>query len=121
MAELRFYEYAACSTCKKAKKWLQNNKITAKVIPIVESPPTERELEKWMKQSGLPSRRWFNTSGQSYRAMTAELGKDAIAEMSDAEIRKRLAKDGKLIKRPVLVAGDTVLVGFDEETYKKLR
>lgn len=121
MSDVVVYAYAACSTCKNALKWLEKKGVSARVVPIVESPPTEAELKKWMAASGLPSRKWFNTSGQSYRAMTTELGKEAVAAMTDSEIRTRLAADGKLIKRPVLVrehkGKTTVLVGFDEAKY----
>lgn len=112
-----FYEYAGCSTCKKAKRWLDAHGVEVRTVPIVETPPKLNELEAWMKSSDLPGKKWFNTSGQSYRALSAELGKEAVAKLSDAEIRKYLAKDGKLIKRPLLIANKTVLVGFDEDAY----
>jgi len=117
---IRFYAYDACGTCKKARKWLDARGIAYEVVPIVEKPPTASELTAWIEKSGLPARKWFNTSGQSYRALTAELGKEKVAAMTDAEIIERLARDGKLIKRPVLVAGDRVLVGFREDEYAKL-
>jgi arsenate reductase len=108
--------YAGCSTCKKALAWLKSKKVAVDERPIVEKPPTPAELAKWIPASGLPVRRWLNTSGLSYRA----IGKAAIDAMSDAEIVKRLAADGKLVRRPVLVAGDRVLVGFDEKAYATL-
>lgn len=109
--------YAACSTCKKAIAWLRARGVDARVRPIVEEPPTEAELARWIPASGKPARKWLNTSGQSYRALTQRLGKDAVAGASEDQIRAWLARDGKLVKRPVLVAGDTVLVGFDEAAY----
>lgn len=103
-----FLEYAACSTCKKAKTWLKENGHTVEVRPIVDEPPTKQELAKWIPLSGLPVRKWLNTSGQSYRA----LGKERVDAMTDAQIVEALSKDGKLVKRPVLVSKDRVLVGF---------
>ena len=116
----RFYEYASCSTCRKAKKWLADHKVAVDVIPIVERPPSAAELSGLITKSGEPAKKWFNTSGQSYRALVAERGKDAVAALSDADIVALLAKDGKLIKRPVLVAGNRVLIGFREEAYSAL-
>ena len=105
--------YAGCGTCKKALAWLRAHDIEVELRPIVEEPPKPAELARWIPGSGLPIRRWLNTSGLSYRA----LGKAKIDAMSDAEIGKRLAADGKLVRRPVMVAGDRVLVGFDEKAY----
>jgi arsenate reductase len=101
--------YAGCQTCKKALAWLADRDVQVTVRPIVDEPPTAAELAAWIPQSGRPVRKWLNTSGQSYRA----LGKAAIDAMSDAELVQSLTRDGKLVKRPVLVAGDRVFVGFD--------
>ena len=109
--------YAGCSTCKKALAWLKANGVAHTVRPIVSEPPTPAELAKWIPASGKPVRKWLNTSGQSYRA----LGKEKVDAASEAELVAWLAKDGKLVKRPVLVSGGTVLVGFDEEAYGRLR
>jgi arsenate reductase len=103
--------YAGCGTCKKALAWLRTRGVDVDVRPIVEQPPTIAELRHWIPASGLPVRRWLNTSGQSYRA----LGKPAIDAADDATLLQWLAADGKLVKRPVLVRGDLVLVGFREE------
>lgn len=111
--ETLLLSYAGCSTCKKAIAWLRAHDVAPTVRPIVEEPPTLAELAKWIPQSGKPVRKWLNTSGQSYRA----LGKATIDAANDDEICALLAKDGKLVKRPVLVHGSTVLVGFDEVTY----
>jgi arsenate reductase len=108
--------YAGCSTCTKALKWLMEHRKDVELRPIVEQPPTKAELAAWIPASGLPVRKWLNTSGQSYRA----LGKAKVDAMTDAQIVDALSKDGKLVKRPVLVAGKTVLVGFDEAKYQKL-
>jgi arsenate reductase len=106
--------YAACGTCKKALKWLEARGVAFDLRPIVDEPPTKAELDGWIARSGKPVRKWLNTSGQSYRA----LGKDAVDAMSDAEVVAALAADGKLVKRPVVVVGDRVLVGFDEAAYE---
>ncbi|MBM4357313.1 MAG: Spx/MgsR family RNA polymerase-binding regulatory protein [Deltaproteobacteria bacterium] len=106
--------YAACGTCKKALRWLEARGIPATVRPIVTEPPTAAELAAWIPISGKPVRKWLNTSGQSYRA----LGKASVDARSDAELVTMLARDGKLVKRPVVVGGDAVLVGFDEAAYE---
>lgn len=108
--------YAGCSTCKKALKWLADRGVVATVRPIVDEPPTLAELDSWIPASGLPIRKWLNTSGQSYRA----LGKEKVDAATDAQIKGWLAKDGKLVKRPVLVVGKKVTVGFKEEAFAAL-
>jgi arsenate reductase len=105
--------YAGCSTCKKALKWLGDHDVEVDVRPIVESPPTAAELKAWVPKSGRPVRKWLNTSGQSYRAIE----KSRAATAKDEELLRWLTEDGKLVKRPVVVAGDRVLVGFDEQAY----
>lgn len=105
--------YAGCGTCKKALKWLEAKGIAVEVRPIVDEPPTAAELKRWIPASGKPVQKWLNTSGLSYRA----LGKAKVDAASDAELAAWLAKDGKLVKRPVLVVGETVLVGFKEEEW----
>lgn len=120
MSKAKMFVYAACGTCKKAQKWLDAHEIPYDTIPIVEQPPGAGELADLIARSGLPPRKWFNTSGQSYRALVAELGKERVASLSDAEIIERLAADGKLIKRPVLVTDSRVLVGFQEGAYAEL-
>jgi arsenate reductase len=105
--------YAGCSTCKKALAWLDGQGVAYDVRPIVEEPPTPRELAAWIPASGRPVRKWLNTSGQSYRA----LGKAKVDAASDAELVRWLAADGKLVKRPVLVKGSTVLVGFAPDAW----
>lgn len=108
--------YSGCSTCKKALKWLEAKGVQADVRPIVDEPPTKAELELWIPRSGKPVNKWLNTSGLSYRA----LGKEKIESSSEAEVKKLLAADGKLVKRPVLVMGQTVLVGFKEDEWAKV-
>ncbi len=106
--------YASCDTCKKARAWLDAHKVAYEVRPIVEQPPTEAELARWVPASGVGVRKWLNTSGQSYRA----LGKDKIDAASDETLRAWLANDGKLVKRPVFVREQTVLVGFKPEAWQ---
>lgn len=108
--------YAACGTCKKALKWLSAHGVVVRVRAIVDQPPTAAELAEWIPKSNVSVRKWLNTSGQSYRA----LGREAIAAADDAELVRLLASDGKLVKRPVLVHANAVLVGFDEAKYAAL-
>ena len=107
--------YAGCSTCRTARAWLAAHDVEVRERPIVDEPPTKAELAKWIAASGLPLRKWLNVSGQSYRA----LGKDRVAAMSDAQWMDALSRDGKLVKRPVLVDGRRVVVGFDADSYAK--
>lgn len=116
MKELLFVCYPGCSTCGKARKWLEDNKIEVTFRDIKEDNPAAGELEKWWKASGLPLRRFFNTSGLQYRAL--EL-KDKLPGMSDGEQLALLATDGMLVKRPILVGEKQVLVGFREEDWAK--
>jgi arsenate reductase len=116
MAHPLVLSYAGCGTCKNALKWLDSHGITAQVRPIVEQPPTEKELAEWIPKSGAEVRKWLNTSGLSYRA----LGKPKVDAATDAELVKWLAADGKLVKRPVLVHGGRVLVGFKEADWAAL-
>jgi arsenate reductase (glutaredoxin) len=105
--------YAGCGTCKKALKWLGEHRVEVDVRPIVEAPPTAEELSAWVPKSGRPVRKWLNTSGLSYRA----LDKARLDAAKDEEIVRWLTQDGKLVKRPVVVIGKRVLVGFDEKAY----
>jgi arsenate reductase len=119
-AEVLVLAYAGCSTCKKALAWLGENGVAHGVRPIVDLPPTTAELSAWIPASGLPVRKWLNTSGLSFRA----LGKAKIDAASDAELVKWLAADGKLVKRPVLVDRRgplRVLVGFKPEAWAAVR
>lgn len=114
--EVLVLAYAGCQTCKNAIKWLKERDIAHTVRSIVDEPPTARELEEWIPASKASVRKWLNTSGQSYRA----IGKAKIDSSSDAQIAKLLTQDGKLVKRPVLVRGRTVLVGFKPDAYEAL-
>ena len=114
---LLFIQYPACSTCKKAKKWLDAHEITYEDRHIVENNPTMDELKTWIDRSGLEVKRFFNTSGMKYR----ELGlKDKLSEMEEEDKILLLASDGMLIKRPLAVTEDRVLVGFKEKEWEAL-
>lgn len=111
-----FLEYPKCSTCRKAKKWLETYQIECEDRHIAEQRPTEAELRYWHKLSGLPLKKFFNTSGMKYR----ELGlKDKLAQMSEDEMFALLETDGMLVKRPLVIGDDFVLVGFKEEQWKE--
>lgn len=116
MSKALILSYAACSTCKKAQKWLADHGIETTVRPIVDQPPTLEELRARIPASGLPVRKWLNTSGMSYRA----LGKAKVDAADDETLLRWLSEDGKLVKRPVLVTEEGVRVGFKEETYAAL-
>ncbi len=110
-----FLWYPKCSTCQKAKKWLDSHGIEYTQRVISEENPTQEELTLWIAQSKLPIQKFFNTSGQLYRAMDL---KNKLAFLTDEEKIALLATDGMLVKRPILVSKDTVLVGFKEEQWQ---
>lgn len=113
---LHVYEYAKCSTCRKALKWLDEQGIAYETIPIVERPPTQALLEKLVARSGLPIKRFFNTSGMSYRE--GGFGQRFKDGMTRDEALAALAADGKLIKRPLVDGGNFTLVGFKTPEYE---
>ena len=119
MTNVLFLEYPKCSTCKKAKKWLDDHGVNYEDRHIVEDNPTAEELKAWHKRSELPLRRFFNTSGMLYR----ELGiKKRFEEgMTDEEAFDLLATNGMLVKRPLIVGKDFVLVGFKEAQWETLK
>lgn len=106
-----FICFPKCTTCQKAKKWLESQGIAYTERNIAEENPTYAELKEWYKKSGLPLKRFFNTSGLVYKSMQL---KDKLPEMSEEEQLKLLATDGMLVKRPLVVDGDNVLTGFRE-------
>lgn len=114
---IKVYCYSKCSTCKKALKWLDEKKVKYELIDLKENNPDEKTLRKYHKQSGLPLKRFFNTSGMIYREM--ELSKKLL-DMSEDEQFKLLASDGMLVKRPMLVTDKTVLTGFKESEWEKV-
>lgn len=109
-----FVEYPKCSTCKRAKKWLDDHGFEYEDRHIVEQNPSAGELREWQERSGLAVKRFFNTSGMLYREMGL---KDKLKDMTEPEMFDVLASNGMLVKRPVLVTDDTVLVGFKEEQW----
>ena len=111
-----FLQYAKCSTCKKAKKWLDEHGIAYTDRPIKEEHPSADELKEWHAKSGLPLKRFFNTSGMLYREMNL---KEKLPAMSEEEQLKLLATDGMLVKRPIIVDDHKVLVGFKEAEWKE--
>ena len=110
-----FICYPKCTTCQKAQKWLEDNKVRFELRDIKENKPALEELTAWQKRSGLPLKKFFNTSGLRYRSM--EL-KDKLPAMSEVEMLSLLATDGMLVKRPLLVSEDFVLVGFKPEEWR---
>lgn len=112
-----FICYAKCTTCQKARKWLEAQGVPFAERPIKEQNPTAEELRAWQRQSGLPLRKFFNTSGMLYREM--ELTKKLPA-MTEEEMLSLLATDGMLVKRPLLITPDRVLVGFREKEWEQL-
>ena len=108
------YQYPKCSTCRKALKWLDARRVKYEKTDLVSDPISLSKLKDLHKRSKLPIARFFNTSGESYRAGDF---KSRLAKLSDSEALACLAKDGKLVKRPIVDAGKTVLVGFDEKAY----
>lgn len=111
-----FVQYPKCSTCKKAKKWLDEHNIEYESRHIVEDNPQADEIEAWWKKSDLPLKRFFNTSGKIYRENKI---KDKLPDMSDEEQFDLLATDGMLVKRPIVVGDDFVLVGFKEKEWEE--
>ena len=118
MEKYTFLQYPACGTCKKAKKWLEENQVTYNNRLIVEDHPTEEELKCWIPKSGLPIRKFFNTSGVVYKELQL---KDKLPTMSEDEQIKLLASNGKLIKRPLIVSDNLILVGFKPEEWEQLK
>ncbi len=113
---MQFIWYPKCSTCQKAKKWLEEHNIEYTERHIVESNPSYDELKEWHEKSGLPLKKFFNTSGLLYKQMQL---KDKLPAMSDNEMLKLLASDGMLVKRPLLVEGNKILVGFKEAEWEE--
>lgn len=113
---IEFICYPKCTTCQKVKKWLDDNKIEYKLRDIKEENPTLEELTTWYKMSGLPLKKFFNTSGLLYKSMGL---KDKLPNMSEEEQLRLLATDGMLVKRPLLIGEDFLLVGFKEKEWSE--
>lgn len=115
MEKLLFVQYPKCSTCRKAAKWLEENNIDIKSRDITTENPNKEELKAWLKLSGLPINRFFNTSGKIYKENNL---KEKVASAEEDELLDILASNGMVVKRPILVGKDFVLVGFKEEEWK---
>ena len=113
-----FLEYPRCSTCKKAKAWLESNGVAFEDRHIVEQNPTAEELKTWWEKSGLPLKKFFNTSGMLYKEMQL---KDKLPTMSEEEQIELLSTNGMLVKRPLIIGEDFVLVGFKEAEWERLK
>lgn len=113
-----FIEYPKCSTCKKAKKWLEENNIDFIDRNIVTETPTQEELSKWIERSEQDIKKWFNTSGLKYKELNL---KDKLVSMSDKEKIELLASDGMLIKRPLLISAKGIFTGFKEEKWEEIK
>ncbi|MBN6205456.1 arsenate reductase family protein [Ralstonia pickettii] len=113
---ITFYWYPNCGTCKKAKKWLDEKDAAYEAIHIVENTPSKEELLHMIEKSGLPAKKFFNTSGKKYRELNL---KDKIKEMTAEEMAETLASDGMLIKRPIAAQDNKVTVGFKEDLYEE--
>ena len=113
---IKVYCYSKCTTCKKALKWLEDHKIEYQLLDIREEHPDEETLRQFHQKSGFPLKKFFNTSGQMYRAMGLS---KKLPDMSEDEMFKLLASDGMLVKRPLLVTEEKVLTGFKEDEWRK--
>ena len=113
---MKFIQYPKCTTCQKAKKWLDTREIQYEDRHIKENNPTYEEIKEWYGRSGLPLKRFFNTSGLLYKELQL---KDKLPEMSEEEQLKLLATDGMLVKRPLDVTESCVLVGFKEKEWEE--
>ncbi len=111
-----FIHYPKCSTCQKAAKWLKGKNISTINRHIVEENPTFSELKEWIGRSGLPIKKFFNTSGNLYKELNL---KDKISTSTDDELIEMLASNGMLVKRPLLISEDFVITGFKEEDWEK--
>ena len=116
---IEFICYPKCTTCQRAKKWLEDNRIEYSLRDIKEDNPSVEELIMWYKASNIPLKKFFNTSGLLYKSMGL---KDKLGTMSEEEQLKLLSTDGMLVKRPIVVGGDFILIGFkDSEWIDKIR
>lgn len=115
---IKFICYPKCTTCQKAQKWLDDNNISYELRNIKENNPTLSELKEWHQKSALPLKKFFNTSGLLYKSLSL---KDKLPQMSDDEKLSLLATDGMLVKRPLLIGDDFVLVGFKETEWENIK
>ena len=115
--KIEFINYPKCSTCQKAKKFLEENEVKFDDRNIITDTPTKKEIKLWAESSEIPLNKFFNTSGMLYRSMNL---KESLKEFSDEDKIKMLTSDGMLVKRPILVVDGNVLLGFKEEQWKEL-
>ena len=115
---IKFICYPKCTTCQKAKKWLDDNQIEYELRDIKLDKPTLDELSAWYKESGLPLKKFFNTSGLLYKSLDL---KNKLPAMTEAEMLNLLSSDGMLVKRPLLIGEDFVLVGFKEAEWSNIK
>lgn len=114
---ITYYTYPKCGTCRKAKKWLDENAVEYMEVNIAETPPTAEQLQKFVTTSGLDIKKFFNTSGMKYRELQL---KDKLPAMTDEEKFQLLASDGMLIKRPLVTSEEKVTVGFKEQQFDEI-
>ena len=115
MAKNLFIEYPKCSTCQKAKRWLDENKVKYEDRHIVEQTPTKDELKEWIKISKIDIKKFFNTSGMKYKELNL---REKLPQMSDEEKLELLSSNGMLIKRPIFVSSKTILLGFKQKEWE---
>ena len=113
-----FVNYPKCSTCAKAKKWLEENGVDFESRHIVENNPTKEELKKWITLSGQPIKKFFNTSGILYREMNL---KEKVAQNNEGELLDILSTNGMLVKRPLLIGNNKILIGFKEKEWEEIK
>lgn len=114
----QFIEYPKCTTCRKAKKWLEENHVSFEDRHIVENNPTKEELKEWYEKSGLPLKKFFNTSGNLYKEQNL---KDKLPQMTEEDQLELLATNGMLVKRPLVIGDNHILVGFKEAEWEVLK
>lgn len=114
----QFIEYPKCTTCRKAKKWLEENHVSFEDRHIVENNPTKEELKEWYEKSGLPLKKFFNTSGNLYKEQNL---KDKLPQMTEEDQLELLATNGMLVKRPLVIGDNHILVGFKEAVWEVLK
>lgn len=112
---MKFIQYPKCTTCQKARKWLDDNGVVYENRHIKEENPTYEELKEWYERSGMPLKKFFNTSGLLYKELQL---KDRLTEMSEEEQLRLLATDGMLVKRPLIVTEECILTGFKEKEWE---
>ena len=115
---IKFICYPKCTTCQKAKKWLDDHKMEYEMRDIKLENPSYDELKEWYQKSGLPLKKFLNTSGLLYKSLDL---KNKLPEMTEDEVLKLLATDGMLVKRPLLISDDFIFVGFKADEYEKIK